>query len=186
VTDTAHAIGTVGRPIPLAERIVARMRFALGLGGVFVVSVTAVLVLWIVFPVVFLGWHAYSLRSDSMSPAVDRGDVVLVAPSDDRPGRGMIVVFDDDAGHTTAHRVVEVLGDGTYVTKGDANDEADTAPVRTSQVQGTARMIVPYAGLPRAWLSAGQDARLATLGAGLLLSAYVSRFAKGRTRWRTT
>ena len=47
----------------------------------------------------------------------------------------------------------EVTG---FRTKGDANESADSTIVPVGNVYGVARLLVPYAGLPKAWFDNGQ------------------------------
>jgi signal peptidase len=82
-----------------------------------------------------------AVTSDSMSPAIEAGESVVVVPWTD-PGPGDVVVFDAPTrpGHV-AHRVVGTTPAG-LVTRGDANpttDQATGSPaIPRSAVVGTA------------------------------------------------
>jgi signal peptidase I len=105
------------------------------------------------------GWQAFVVQSDSMTPRIRVGDVVLASPvSDAALTLGRITVFDDPdfPGKVKTHRVIRVLPDGQLVTKGDANPTADSQRVTLDQVQGLGRLLVRYAGLPVVWLHTGQ------------------------------
>ena len=99
------------------------------------------------------GWRATVVTSGSMSPSIDTGDIVVTSPYDGRIlGPGTIAVFEDGLGGQVAHRIVGVNPDGTYVTRGDANDAIDSSPLKPEQVVGVGRMLVPFVGLPLVWI----------------------------------
>jgi signal peptidase len=91
-----------------------------------VIGFVAVLLGAATAPLAF-GLHSYIVRSGSMSPAIDTGDLVVsrqISPTEARIGD--IVMFKDpgDGERLTSHRVraVHRHGDRSYfVTRGDAN-----------------------------------------------------------------
>lgn len=112
--------------------------------------------------------------SDSMSPAIESGDLYFV----DKAGTvhtGDVITFETKDGLVT-HRVVGENSDG-YVTKGDANpstdQEAGRPVVSRESVMGT---VVEVNGRPITiggigWIVAGLAAfRLGTVGFGILLA----------------
>lgn len=106
-------------------------------------------------------WSSYVVRSGSMEPAISVGDVVITKPfARESPvpvGRVMLFTPADAAeGHENRlHRVVENLGDQTYVTAGDANRNNDVAPVPAANFHGRAIICVPFVGMPLIWLNDG-------------------------------
>jgi signal peptidase I len=94
------------------------------------------------------GFDIYMVRSGSMKPAINTGDVIITGPVNDTPpGKlkpGSIVTFQVNKALTT-HRVVSMNGD-TLVTKGDANEDPDPEPVGMSQVKGVYLFKLPYVG----------------------------------------
>lgn len=117
----------------------------------------AALMAYAVVPMLF-GWSTYVVQSESMAPAVRAGDA-LVSSSIVRSEleRGQVVVIDDPAvdGRLLSHRVVAIRADGSLVTRGDANQQADSTPVQPDRVRGVARLRVPFVGLPRTWVNEG-------------------------------
>jgi len=117
--------------------------------------------LWLLFfalaPMV-VGWSPTVIGSGSMSPLLREGDVVLTSDHDGIGlGAGTVILFSTDSTRTSVmHRIIEVTPEGTYITKGDANPGADSSIVAPSEIQGVARLLVPYAGLPAHWLRAGE------------------------------
>ncbi len=128
-----------------------------------VVAVVGGLVLWSVLPAA-LGWDSHVVVSGSMQPRIMTGDIVLterIEPTAIKPG--YVVAFPDPAnpGRQILHRVESIDEDGKLVTRGDANQSADSTHVDPSTVQGFGRLRVPYVGLPVFWQAHGETVRLA-------------------------
>ena len=104
------------------------------------------------------GWRTTTVMSNSMAPTLSEGDVVAFAEYDGSLlDIGTIVQFEDAVREdsTITHRIIGLNPDGTYETKGDANQGADSVKVATSSITGVAHMVSPYAGLPHFWLATG-------------------------------
>jgi signal peptidase I len=101
-----------------------------------------------------LGWHATTVMSNSMAPALHTGDIVVTAPADAGDlAVGDVVRFDDPARpqRQILHRVVGTDASGMIHTAGDANPGADSSPVAVDDIDGVARVQVPALGLPVIW-----------------------------------
>lgn len=90
------------------------------------------------------------VKSGSMEPAILTGSIVLVRPADTY-AQGDVITFGEERGEQipTTHRIVEVQQEGSqifYMTKGDANEEADNVRIEESDVVGKVVFTVPYAG----------------------------------------
>lgn len=112
---------------------------------------------WALVPFLF-GLQPLAINSGSMRPAINPGDVVVVAPEAAHPvPAGTVVTYHDPAegDRLVTHRVVDHLDDGTYETKGDANDTADSTSLPPSNVVGRPRLLVPVLGQPAVWLRSG-------------------------------
>ncbi|MCH8992736.1 MAG: signal peptidase I [Acidobacteria bacterium] len=124
------------------------------------------------------GWTTSTVMSNSMGPTVAAGDVVAFSAYDgSQLAQGTIILFDDPTRENSSlmHRVVALNPDGTYETKGDANQGSDSTQVPVESIVGMARMISPYGGLPHFWLNTGQYVWLAgwillTAAAAMLMS----------------
>jgi signal peptidase len=94
--------------------------------------------------------ESYIVLTGSMRPAIDPGDVVVVdgvPPS--AIERGDVITFTRGGEQTTTHRVVDVVesnGGVAFVTKGDANEEADAGVVPATAVVGRVLVVVPVVG----------------------------------------
>lgn len=89
--------------------------------------------------------RSYVVLSGSMEPAIAPGDVVVVETIDPTAIRdGDVITFDRGESYPTTHRVIEIQGAGPeigFVTKGDANIDADPAIVRPSQIVGRVQSV---------------------------------------------
>jgi signal peptidase I len=143
-----------GRPIPgtVLAWCTALARAAAGAG----VTVLAGLLFWALVPLA-TGWHTDVVLSGSMQPQISPGDLVIVAPGTKGIHPGQVIAFRDPAhpGRQLVHRVVQRNTDGTFTTRGDANPSADSTPVPLSNVDGLARLRIPWLGLPVYWLRQG-------------------------------
>ncbi len=95
----------------------------------------------------------YVVESGSMEPTIDTGSAIWVYGIDE-VREGDIITFRTGVETRTTHRVVDIEesgGETRYVTKGDANDDADTETVARENVEGRVRFSIPYLG---AFLSA--------------------------------
>lgn len=128
------------------------------------------------------GISPYVVQSGSMTPALPVGAIVYVDTNADAGGvlPGEVVAFELGEGKTCTHRVVAVNSDGTYVTKGDANESADKAPVPPSDVIGTVVFDVPYAGFVLAGLTQHRVAFAVFAFAALLGTYGLSRLLEGK------
>lgn len=90
------------------------------------------------------------VKSGSMEPAIHTGSIVLIKPSLSY-SVGDVITFGADS-HSeipTTHRISSVrnaAGSTFYATKGDANEEVDSAETHASKVIGKVLFTVPYAG----------------------------------------
>lgn len=157
---------------------IAAARFFVGVVAVFSVTVLLALSAVALVPSTALRWQPAVITSGSMSPRISVGDIVVAKPY--RGGtldQGTVTVFHDAGGHgLVTHRIVERNLDGTYVTQGDANPAADSTPLRSEQIVGTGRLLIPLAGYPVAWLRNGETAKAMAFVVGLTLALWLARY----------
>jgi signal peptidase len=162
-------------------RVLAQAGAALAwLAGAFVVS----LLLAAVLPMA-VGMHTYTVRSGSMEPAIETGDVIVtksIAPADARVGDIVTFVDPDGSGSLITHRVraISTQGDRTaVVTRGDANNAFERWSVPSDGSIGQVAYRLPMLGRALAPLSS-------TLGkAGLIVVPALLLCALGLRRiWR--
>jgi signal peptidase len=136
------------------------------------------LFVWTVLPFA-VGWSPSVIVTGSMEPSIAPGDIVVTAPiKPEQLKLGYVIRFRDpsNAHPYLMHRIIEIKDDGNLVTKGDANQSADSTPVPPSHVTGVARLRVPVIGLPAVWMRNGQFLQL---GAVLVAVAFAARMLTG-------
>ena len=115
------------------------------------VLVVAGLILTKVVP----GYGLYFVKSGSMVPTFNPGDLVVTGPIGGTftgsLAVGKVVTFDTGT-EVVTHRVAEIK-DGKVITKGDANKAEDTAPVAAAAIKGIYMFRIPYAGFINGFVS---------------------------------
>ena len=99
------------------------------------------------------GAHYFAVSSNSMTPFMQRGDLVVTSP------RGALSIGDAVTyaiyGRIVTHRIVAPGREpGTYETRGDANRGNDPWTISAADVIGKVRSVVPRAGWPLLFLGA--------------------------------
>ena len=114
-------------------------------------TATAVLLLLIaVLAYIFFtpSYSLYLVRSESMRPAINMGDLIITGPVDGPINgeikAGKIVTFSHGKELVT-HRV-QSINQASLVTKGDAVEDPDPWPVILSNVSGVYLFKIPYVG----------------------------------------
>lgn len=90
-------------------------------------------------------YDLYFVRSESMKPAINMGDVVINGPVSAGDIMPSDVVTYELGRNLITHRVFSIDG-GTLITKGDANEDPDPRPVQFSQVRSRYLFRIPYVG----------------------------------------
>ncbi|MCP5035600.1 MAG: signal peptidase I [Actinomycetia bacterium] len=148
---------------------------------------------WILVAMLTTGWQPVVLTSGSMAPTIRPGDVLLLDEHpDELLGQRSVITFsrtnDDDGsdGQQITHRIFEVLEDGRYITKGDANPTPDTDEVVPAEVRGVGRLVIPLVGLPVVWAERGEFAPLLafaiTSAAALFIAVKPTRSRRDKVR----
>ena len=175
------------RGIRLSLSLAAGLLFGLLLGGAIVVLLATRL----------FGFAVVTITSDSMSPAIRSGDIVVVRPAAiDDVSAGEIVLFTQGGDRVpTLHRVVginevetrvtsrstgeeTVLLDYRLVTQGDANPAPDASSVSRDELRGELWFRIPAAG----WLQGMPVRGLMFLVAGIFGLGWCASWWRGRRR----
>jgi len=107
----------------------------------------------------FFPLYMVGVGSNSMQPKINKGDAVIIEKIKDysKLKETDIIAFKNEKnGKVVIHRIKEVTttnGKLSFVTKGDANNTADTSVVFTSQIHGKIKAKIPYIAYPTIWLS---------------------------------
>lgn len=94
-------------------------------------------------------WHLYTNISESMSPTIQKADLVIVSKKDQHTyDVGDIVSFYAEFNgqeEVITHRIHKI-GGNVYITKGDNNTVPDKQYLRPRMIIGEVVSIVPYVG----------------------------------------
>ncbi|MBI4883665.1 MAG: signal peptidase I [Actinobacteria bacterium] len=110
-----------------------------------------VFVAWYLWPSTLGGSTRFIVVSGrSMEPTYAPGELIIL-DTDFSPGIGDTIVYTIPAGAPAAgqpiiHRIVGQRDDGSFVTQGDNRDTADSFVVTRSDILGSPRLAIPYAG----------------------------------------
>jgi signal peptidase len=121
------------------------------------------------------GYDIYVVRSESMKPTINIGDMVIIGPvgstfnHEIRPG--VIVTYQTGKSLIT-HRVMS-FNNGTLVTKGDAVEEPDPQPVLMSQVIGVYLFGIPKIGYLASFLHTKPGWFLLVILPGAIMVAFI-------------
>lgn len=90
-----------------------------------------------------LGYSTAVVVSGSMSGSIEIDDLVLIH-QEESYAVGDVITFESGSSMVT-HRIVDTCAEG-FVTKGDANNAADSDPVQPEQIRGRVVRVVPGVG----------------------------------------
>jgi signal peptidase len=120
------------------------------------------------------GYRSFTVRSGSMTPAIETGDVAVTKPISPLTARaGDIVTFADPegSGRLFSHRVQSVRAAGSevaFVTRGDANTSTERWRVPAAGSIGEVVYRIPKVGYALVWVDS-PPARLALIAIPALL-----------------
>lgn len=125
-----------------------------GFSGWFVIGVALFII-----TLRLIGYSPYYIKSPSMAPAINVGDLVYV--KQEKPEKiqeGDVITYRVSGGElVVTHRVIENDHEArTVITKGDSNRLADSNPVPYDNIVGTLVLKIPKLG----FLSAFLDTRM--------------------------
>lgn len=96
------------------------------------------------------GYIPMNIVSDSMSPGLNGGDLIIVKESNPEEIRiNDIISFRFDDSRIITHRAIKIIGQGNKLritTKGDANEEPDNWEVYKRNIIGICFFKIPYGG----------------------------------------
>lgn len=174
--------------------------FLLGLVGSALFGLIIGTLVIAIFATQFLGYRVATIQSFSMEPVLDRGDLIIVRPTNINDAEvGDIVLFEEgqNVRMLVAHRVDGVFNVTTNVTdratgktsasttkvlrtKGDANDKPDSEYVSADRFRGKLLWTVPNAGLIGNRIPLQQILLLVTVVSAVAWALYEWRRARSR------
>ncbi|HNX48102.1 MAG TPA: signal peptidase I [Methanomassiliicoccales archaeon] len=140
------------------------------------VAVLALVLFMAVSPVI--GFRFDPVRSGSMSPAIEVGDLAISSSVDNEDIKvGDIIVF-RHSGILICHRVIAINAEAGWIqTQGDANEDPDPYTITYDDVVTEVGLVVPYAGHAVLFLKSvyGWVLIFVLIAAMLLLGLYEDR-----------
>ncbi len=106
----------------------------------------------------YFKYWAIAVASGSMSPTINKGDVVIIEKVDDdyhKIKKGDVLAFNYE-NVAIVHRIVNIVKDGNhyyFYTKGDANSNEDNFAIEEDMVIGVVHVKLPFIGIPTVWLN---------------------------------
>ena len=158
--------GTAGKGSSLLGKLLT------GIGSV-LIAVILILCMIAFLPKV-LGYGTYSVTSGSMEPEIPVGSLVLAAPTEAASLESGDIISFYEGDTVVTHRVVSNdTSAQEIITRGDANNMDDFAPIPYSNVIGKVSIHIPYLGrvLQIMLTDGGKPFTLVWLALGLLLTA---------------
>lgn len=126
---------------------------------------------------VILGYSFASVVSGSMEPEIAVGDIVVVKSQQEYERGDIITFYDSSRDEYVTHRIIFVSEDGSFLTKGDANDTDDKLAIPPSAVVGKVVSVWRGAGDAIAFLRspAGLAVLLASVAVVWILPQVISK-----------
>ena len=105
----------------------------------------------------YFRFYSIAIASGSMSPIINKGDIVIVDQDFqfDSLEKGQVIAFKKD-NIIVVHRIIKkmkVENDYVYYTKGDSNNNIDELVIEKDMVVGTVDKKIPLIGYPTVWFS---------------------------------
>lgn len=91
------------------------------------------------------GFGFYIVKTGSMAPAINPGDVIFTVPPGNQVRPGEVITFQPENKVLVTHRVLSVEN-GQIQTRGDANQDPDGSRISLSQVMGRYLFKIPAIG----------------------------------------
>ena len=105
----------------------------------------------------YFTYHAVAIATGSMSPAINRGDIVIIKKTKDINSIeiGDVIAYNYH-NVLVVHRLakkVKVDNEFYYYSKGDNNKEIDNYIIKEDMIIGVVNTRIPYLGMPTVWLN---------------------------------
>jgi signal peptidase I len=111
-------------------------------------GILGIVVMCLILVAVLPGYHIFVVKSESMEPSINMGDLVITGPVNGFLGNGIYpgtVISYQSGGKVVTHRVLAVDGNSIQ-TKGDAVEDPDPQSVDASKIVGVYLFKIPKVG----------------------------------------
>jgi signal peptidase len=123
------------------------------------------------------GYNLYLVRSESMTPSIMMGDLIITGPPDNqligeiKPGT---VITYERMKELITHRINTIDGD-TLVTKGDAVEDPDPWVISMSDIRGIYMFKIPYVGFALNFIHTKLGWFLSIIVPGIILVLWITK-----------
>lgn len=103
----------------------------------------------------YFRFYAIAIASGSMTPNINKGDIVIVDQRYSSINENDVIAFKKEQ-LIVVHRVVKIIkyrDDYLYYTKGDANNNIDKFVLEKNMIVGKVKYRIPYIGYPTVWFN---------------------------------
>ncbi len=100
----------------------------------------------------FAGCSQLTVVTGSMSGTIEEGDVIFIQKTDDYKIGDIVTYLPEGYDVPTTHRIIGINEDGTFITRGDANNVKDSIDVSKEMIVGEVVGVIPRLGIFFQWL----------------------------------
>lgn len=123
-------------------------------------------------PSVF-GYSALTVKTGSMSGTIEIGDLIIIKDTGEYEIGDVVTFLHEGETVPTTHRIISMVDNGLFITRGDANNVQDALPVSKDIILGEVVKVLPEVGLFAEWVQSRGwiylVALLVILGGGTVL-----------------
>ena len=98
------------------------------------------------------GYATLTIETGSMSGTIEEGDMILIKDTGEYKIGDIVTFLQDGDKIPTTHRIINYDSDGNFITRGDANNTADTKPVTKDDIIGEVIEVFPKVGHFSNWV----------------------------------
>lgn len=148
------------KPEHVAKKPIEIVKKAISVTMAVILVIISVFAVWVLIDKYIIGSYAprifgYSIlnvSSGSMQNEIMINDLIVIRKTDEYEVGDIITYLKEGEGIPVTHRIIKINPEGTYVTKGDANNTEDRFPVEKDEILGEVVKIKEGAGVKLLWL----------------------------------
>lgn len=102
-------------------------------------------------PSVF-GYSALTVKTGSMSGTIEIGDLIIIKDTGEYEIGDVVTFLHEGDTVPTTHRIISMVDNGLFITRGDANNVQDALPVSKDIILGEVVKVLPEVGRFAEWV----------------------------------
>ena len=103
----------------------------------------------------FMGYASLTVATGSMSGTIEKGDFIIIKDTGDYKIGDIITFIHPGESIPTTHRIIQRNDDGSFITKGDANNSQDIRVVTENEIFGEVVSVCHGLGILIGWVTTG-------------------------------